>query len=96
MIMTGRPKVVIHQHQQVPGIQEAEANLILHAVTADNYTQRITIARRVFPADRIPVQPTRWRYFDMFLTRAQLYDLVGELDERAALMTDHTTGGTPV
>ena len=93
--MTGRPKVEVRQ-RRMPGIQEAEVRLILHAVTAQNYTQRITVARRVIPADRIPPQPTRWRYYDMYLTRDQVYDLVGELDERAGLMTNETPGGTPV
>jgi hypothetical protein len=87
--MTSRPHLVVPQRGDVPGIPDAEVRLTLWPVTERNYLQRMTIEVR-------GVRQEKWRRVSVHLTRAQLYDLVGELDERAGLMTDHTPGGTPV
>jgi hypothetical protein len=87
--MTTRPRVEV---LQLPRVDAAEIRLILHAVTAENYTQRITIARRIIPDALKPGNPTRWRYADLYLIKPQVYDLVGVFDERA--QADDTNADT--
>lgn len=75
----GRPRIEIPQ-LWVPGTDGAEVRLTIHAITERNFTQRITIARRA-------LRQTGFRYHDIVLTRDQLHDVIGELDERTGIMT---------
>ena len=87
-----RPGRVAIPQQHTPGQYHtagAEVELTLHPLAAGSFTQRITIARRA-------ARQTKWRYADMYLTRDQVGGLAGELAERAAAMTNHTTRGTPI
>jgi hypothetical protein len=86
--MTGRPRLEFHQ-LWVPGTDGPGVILTLHKVDNRSFAQRISITRRT-------PEPAAFRHsgrLDFVATRAQLYDFVGELDERAGLMTDTTPRG---
>jgi len=95
--VTALPRVVVVDQQEVPGVDGAEVTLTLHAITGDNFTQRITIARRCRVQARYGTFAwSKWRNNDIALTRAQVLELIDLLIDRVDLMTDHTPGGTPV
>jgi hypothetical protein len=83
--VTRLPRLEFHQ-LWVPGTDGANVILTLHEITDRNFSQRVTIARR-------SPEQQRFRFHDFVATRDQLYDLVGELDERAGLLTDRTPRG---
>jgi hypothetical protein len=68
----------------VPGTSGPGVIFTLHRVDTRSFSQRISITCQapVPPAHRHPGR------LDFVATRDQLYDLVGELDERAALIAD--------
>jgi hypothetical protein len=72
--------------ERVPGTDGATSSLILHAVTARNFTARVTVTRRAPEDNRI-------RYHDVVLTRPQLAKVIRELQARYAVMTDDVPAG---
>lgn len=82
--MTDFPRQVVHQ-VNMSGTNGGAAYLVLHPITSTNSTQRITIARK-------SREQQNFRYFDILLTRDQMYDLVGMIDERAALLRHEIPG----
>lgn len=85
------PRIDVDQGQ-VPGTDGAEVKLTLHAVTDENYTQRITIARRCPTESRYTTTWSKWRYTDIVLTRAQVLDMIDLLIDRIDLLHDDIPG----
>ena len=86
--MTSRPRLEVHQ-LCVPGTVGPGVDLTLHKIDERSFTQRISLTRLT----PVPASFQHVDRIDFSATRAQLYDLVGELDERAGLMTWWTPGG---
>lgn len=93
MIHDAHPRREIPQ-SRVPGTDGAEVTLTLHAITTDNYTQRITIARRTLTKGRFGMIWTNWRYHDFVLTRRDVLDVIDDLMDRADTLTDEIPGRT--
>lgn len=89
--MTLLPRIDVDQGQ-VPGTDGAEVKLTLHAVTDENYTQRITIARRCATESRLKTTWSKWRYSDIVLTRAQVLAVIDLLIDRIDLLHDDIPG----
>ena len=85
--MTGLPRVEIPQ-LDLPGVWDTQTRLTLHPVTHWNYTQRITIAR-------LGPKQIKWRFADMYVTRAQVLEVIDHLIDRVDIMTDTIPGGRP-
>jgi len=84
-----RVDVVVTQ-THLPGTDGAEVKLTLHAITADNFSQRFTIARRCRVEGRYgTVNWSKWRYHDIALTRTQVFELIDLLIDRADVMIDN-------
>lgn len=76
----------MHQ-EDLPGTDGATSMLVLHTCTPRNFSQRITIARRLTSSGR-------HRHHDIQLTKAQLLELIDYLIDRVDMMTDAIPKGT--
>jgi len=92
--VTPLPRVDVVSQQRLPGTDGAEVKLTLHAITEENFSQRLTISRRC-RIDRTTTW-SKWRHNEIVLSRTQVLTLIDLLIDRVDLMTDHTPGGTPV
>lgn len=71
----------VFRQRQLPGTDGAESWMILHRVTEDNYTLRVTIGRQAF-MQKSP------RYQDIAMTKEQVLELIDELIDRIDVMSD--------
>lgn len=86
--MTDLPRVDIEQ-VDLPGTDGVISSMVLHACTSKNFSQRITIARRLTSTGR---RNGHQRHHDIQLTRAQVLELIDHLIDRVDLMTDDIPG----
>lgn len=87
--MTARPSLprIDIEQLDLPGTDGTHAFLVLHACTPQNYSQRITVARR---------RPSgKATHYDIQLTREQVLHLIDHLIDCVDTMTDTVPGANP-